>query len=88
MHTATRPLVAVPDPVLLAGLLLFAVGYVLAVLVVTRWLHRDATRRGRRADLWTAAVGLSLLSGGLVGIVLLAWYLRGRDPGPVVATES
>lgn len=88
MHTATQPLSTVPDSVLLAGLLLFAAGYVLAVLVVTRWLHRDATRRGRRADLWAAAVGLSLLSGGLVGVVLFAWYLRSRDPGPVVATES
>jgi MFS family permease len=88
MHTTSQPLVTVPESLLLAGLLLFAVGYVLAVLVVTHWLHRDATRRGRRADLWAAAVGLSLLSGGLVGIVLLAWYLRSRAPEPVVATES
>lgn len=87
MHTA-QPLVTVPDPVLLAGLLLFAAGYVLAVFVVTRWLHRDALRRGRRADLWAVGVGLSLLSGGLVGVVLLAWYLRSRGPAPASTAGS
>ncbi|MFC5368894.1 hypothetical protein [Salinirubrum litoreum] len=83
------PLVTAGDSLLLVGLLLFAVGYVLAALVVTRWLYRDATRRGRpRPGLWTAAVGVSLLSGGLLGVVLLAIYLRGREASPTVASES
>jgi phosphoglycerol transferase MdoB-like AlkP superfamily enzyme len=89
MQTTLPPLVTVPDSLLLVGLLLLAVGYVLAALLVTRWLYRDATRRGRpHADRWTAAVGVSLLSGGPLGVVLLAVYLHRREPTPTVAGES
>jgi hypothetical protein len=89
MQTTLPPLVTVPDSLLLVGTVLFAVGYVLAALLVTRWLYRDATRRDRpRAGLWTAAVGVSLLSGGLLGVVLLAVYLHRREPTPTVVGES
>lgn len=97
-YSASLPLVTVPESLLLVtvseslllvGVILFAVGYVIAVLIVTRWLYRDATRHNRpRASLWAAVVGVSLLTGGFLGIVLLAVYLRGREPRPTVTSES
>jgi hypothetical protein len=71
------------------ALVLFGGAYVAVCLLVAVWVRRDAGRTGRaRPTLWASAVGLSLLSGGLVGLFVLAAYLWSRGPSrPAVVGE-
>lgn len=71
------------------ALVLFASAYLGICLLIAAWVRRDARRTGRdRPTLWAGAVGVSLLSAGLVGLFILGAYLWGRrPPRSAVVTE-
>lgn len=87
LHSLSVPLQSSFPPTTATGwlvvlaLVLFASAYVGVCLLVSVWVHRDAVVTGRpRPTLWAGAVGVTLLTGGLLGLFLLAAYLWGRDP--------
>lgn len=86
---SSLPATTVADWLTLLALVLFAGAYVGVCLLVAVWVRRDAGRTGRpRPILWASAIGVSLLSGGMVGLFLLAAYLWSRDsPRRQVAVE-
>lgn len=62
-------------------LALFGGTYVAVCLLVAVWVRQDAVRTDRsRPKLWASSIGASLLSGGLVRLLLLTAYLWGREP--------
>lgn len=95
VHASSIPLQVSFPPTMATGwlvalaLILFGGAYVAVCLLVVVWIRRDARLTGRaRPTIWASAVGLSLLSGGLVGLFLLAAYLWSRGPArPATVAE-
>lgn len=95
LHSLSVPLQSSFPPTTATGwlvvlaLVLFAGAYVGVCLLVAVWVRRDAAVTGRsRPTLWAGAVGATLLTGGLLGLFLLAAYLWGRDPPRATAVAE
>jgi neurotransmitter:Na+ symporter, NSS family len=68
--------------------ILFGIAWLVLLIVIAIWLHRDATKRGESAGLWTLCFVLGWLFGVILGIVVLLAYAARRGPEIPGATAS